>query len=109
MFGSIRCEARDGAGLIVVLEEDGGPTIRRRTYQILGAGNSPFELRKSPVARRCLELVRTLTDIDDILRMLADTCTGPVCVRIDLQIGRPCSTASPLPIHTPVRASCQAY
>jgi hypothetical protein len=70
MLGSIGCEARDGARLVVVFEEDSRPAVRGRSDKVLGTGNRTLELWKCPIARRGLELVRTLTDVDNILHVV---------------------------------------
>jgi hypothetical protein len=70
MLGSVGCEARDGARLVVVFKKNSRPAVRGRSNKVLGTSNRTLELWKCPIARRGLELVRALTDIDDVLQIV---------------------------------------
>ena len=65
MLGCVGGEARDGAGLVVVLKEDGCPAIVAAD-QILCASNRLLEGGQNPVARCGLELVWALADVHNI-------------------------------------------
>lgn len=67
MLGRVRGEACDGTGLVMVLEEDGGPAVRGWANKILRARNSAFEVRECPVFGCGLELVGSLANVDDVL------------------------------------------
>ena len=66
VLGRVRGEARDGAGLVVVLQENGGPSICA-TDQVLGAPDGGFEVGEFVILGRGLELVGALSDVDDVL------------------------------------------
>lgn len=69
MLRRIGCKAGDTTGLVMVLEKYGRPAIGRLTNKILSSCYRKFKLRESPVTRCRLKLVRTLTDIDDVLKI----------------------------------------
>ena len=67
MGWSVGSEAADAPGLIMVLEERGGPGVWTGAKNILCPGDSAFERRKCVVFWGRLEFVRALADIDHIL------------------------------------------
>lgn len=107
MLRGVGGETCDAAGLVVVLEEDGGPAIGRGKEKVLGLFYCAFELWESPVVGCGLKFVRPLADVNDILHyQWLEAVPGSFLAFGHLQIGRPCLVASLSQTRIAVRASC---
>ena len=67
VLGRVGGEARDGAGLVVVLEEDGCPGVGGEAEEGLCRRDGALELREGVGVGGGLEFVGALADVDDIL------------------------------------------
>lgn len=69
MLWIVTGESRDGARLVMVLEEYSGPAIGSPN-QVLRTSNSIFEFRQLKILGCRLKLIWTLTNINNVLRSL---------------------------------------